>query len=54
VPPNLSTFANIKAAAAGVKNRTSARTMPPRSRTPLTQEQIDAIGCWVDDGAQEN
>ena len=45
---------NLKSNASGVKSRTAGRSMPPAGATALTQEQIDRIGCWVDDGAPIN
>ena len=50
--PDLRSFQNIQSNASRIKTRTSARTMPPSSS--LTQSQIDAIACWVDDGAPNN
>ncbi len=47
-------FSNLKSKAANVKARTANRSMPIGSVAPLTQAQIDLIGCWVDDGAPEN
>lgn len=45
-------FNNVKNNAANIKTRTGNRSMPPGA--PLTQAQIDLIGCWVDDGALDN
>jgi len=42
---------NLKNNSANVKSRTGAKTMPPAGSTALTQDQIDQIACWVDDGA---
>lgn len=50
--PNFSVFANLQANAAEVKSRTQSRNMPRGST--LTDEQIAAIACWVDDGALDN
>ncbi len=50
--PNLQSFSNIKANAARIKNETQSRSMP-QGRS-LSQEQIDNIACWVDDGALDN
>ncbi|MEK6781454.1 MAG: hypothetical protein AABY93_07095 [Bacteroidota bacterium] len=47
-----STYATAKANASGIQSRTANKTMPPG--TPLTQNQIDQITCWVDDGALNN
>jgi len=35
-----------------MKARTQSRNMPKEGT--LTQAEIDAIGCWVDDGALNN
>lgn len=45
-------FENVVNKAANIKIRTANRTMPPT--TPLSQDQIDLIGCWVDDGTPNN
>jgi hypothetical protein len=39
-----------------VKFRVTNRIMPPSDSPggPLTQEQIDALACWTDQGAQNN
>ncbi len=52
IAPDLLTFDDIKTSASRIKARTANRSMP-RGRS-LTQEQIDEIACWVDDGALEN
>ncbi len=52
--PNLSTLAGVQNNKESVKSRTSAKTMPPGNRTPLTNDQIKKIACWVDDGAKNN
>ncbi|HEY0654671.1 MAG TPA: hypothetical protein VGD65_16155 [Chryseosolibacter sp.] len=46
-------YAEVKRYAAAFKQRTQDRSMP-FDGPPLTQEQIDVIGCWVDSGAHEN
>lgn len=46
-------FANVKRQANSIKVRTANRSMPIGGLT-LTQQQIDIIGCWVDDGAANN
>ncbi len=46
------TYPTTKTNAESIKMRTANKTMPPG--TPLTQQQIDQITCWVDDGAPEN
>lgn len=45
-------FENVKRNAGQIKNKTADRSMPPD--VPLTQNQIDLIGCWVGDGAINN
>lgn len=45
-------FENVKSHALNIKTRTSNRSMPPA--TTISQEQIDQIACWVDDGAPNN
>ena len=52
VSPDLRNFSSIQSSASRVKARTQNRSMP-RGRT-LTQEEIDLIACWVDDGALDN
>jgi len=51
--PDLRTFTSIRANALRIKEQTQSRNMPQGGRT-LSQAQIDAIGCWVDDGAPNN
>ena len=53
-PPNLSNTDNIISSASRIKSRTSSGSMPPSGREDLTQEEIDLIACWVDDGALNN
>jgi len=50
--PDLRTFEKAKFYAKSIKSKTQDRSMP-REGT-LTQQQIDIIACWVDDGAFEN
>jgi len=49
---NWTVFSNVKANAANIKTLTGNRTMPQTGS--LTQDQIDLIACWVDDGAKDN
>ena len=37
-----------------VKTYVVNRIMPPSSHPPLSQAEIDAIACWIDQGAQAN
>ncbi len=46
-------FSNVQSKAAQIKTRTGNKTMPIGGLT-LTQQQIDLIACWVDDGANNN
>ncbi len=53
--PNWNLFENVQANAAGIKERTGNRTMPPsNSGKILSAMEIDNIACWVDGGAQDN
>jgi len=49
---DLRKFENAKFHAKSIKSKTQDRSMP-REET-LTQQQIDIIACWVDDGAPQN
>jgi len=49
---NFTIFSNIQANATGIKSRTATGNMPRTGS--LTQEEIDLIACWVDDGALDN
>lgn len=49
---NWSVFANVKANAANIKERTGNGSMPEDN--PLPQNERDLIACWVDDGALAN
>jgi hypothetical protein len=48
------TYDKVKANAANIKFRTADKSMPTGSGPKLTQEQINLIACWVDDGALNN
>lgn len=45
-------FENIKANPGDIKARTQSGNMPKDG--PLTQDEIEKIACWVDDGALNN
>ncbi|MEP2024249.1 MAG: c-type cytochrome [Reichenbachiella sp.] len=47
--PSFGSFDEIKTSASRIKARTGAGTMPPSGSIP--QSEIDAIACWVNDGA---
>jgi SprB repeat len=46
-------LSNIQASAKDVKSRTQSGNMP-KNGPKLEQAYIDAIACWVDDGAKDN
>jgi SprB repeat len=48
------TYDKVKAGAAKIKSTTSDKSMPKGTGPKLTQEQINLIACWVDDGALNN
>lgn len=52
ISPNLATFEAVKASAARVKNAIVSRRMPRGG--VLTQNEIDAVVCWVDNGSLNN
>ncbi|MEK6781453.1 MAG: hypothetical protein AABY93_07090 [Bacteroidota bacterium] len=54
VSRNWSVFETLKSNATSVKERTTAKSMPPAGKTALTDEQIAKIACWVEDGAADN
>ncbi len=49
---NFEMFSVIQANANGIKTRTQSGNMPRNST--ITEEQKQAIACWVDDGAKDN
>jgi hypothetical protein len=50
--PDLRFFQNIRENASAIRTQTANRNMPLNGT--LTQAEINAISCWVDDGAPEN
>ena len=50
--PNYNNFSEVQAGASMIKSRTQSGNMPKTGS--LTQNQIDLIACWVDDGALNN
>lgn len=52
-PPQLTTYALVQAQAERVKIRTTAETMPPAGQPDLTQDEINKIARWADNGAPE-
>lgn len=52
-PGNFTVFANVQASASQIKSNTQSGSMP-KNGSKLPQAQLDAIACWVDDGALDN
>lgn len=52
-PVSFTSLANIQASASEIKSRTQSGNMP-KNGSKLPQAQLDAIACWVDDGALNN
>jgi len=52
--PNFTIDDNIIQNASRIKTRTGNGSMPPSGRSDLTNDEIQAIACWVDDGALDN
>lgn len=52
--PDWTVFTTVQSLAGTIKLRTSNETMPPPGSPDLTPSQIQAIACWVDDGATNN
>jgi hypothetical protein len=53
--PDFTQLTVVQSRAALIKSRTTAKSMPPAgSGISLTDEQIEQIACWVDDGAPAN
>ncbi len=52
--PNFTSLATIQEFATQIMQRTAAKTMPPAAADQLTDAQIQAIACWVTDGAKDN
>jgi hypothetical protein len=52
-PESFTSLANIIANASGIKTKTANGTMP-KDGTKLSQDKLNAIACWVDDGAPNN
>ena len=50
--PNFNNLSVVQANASMIRSRTQSRNMPKTGS--LTQNQIDLIACWVDDGALDN
>lgn len=52
-PVSFSSFSNVQSSASQIKSLTQSGAMP-KNGTKLPQAQLDAIACWVDDGALNN
>ncbi len=51
--PIFDTYDAVFAGRTSIRSRVVAKTMPPPSKPALTQDQIDMINCWVQNGAAE-
>jgi hypothetical protein len=51
--PNWTVKSTVISRASLIKQKTAAGEMPPGDLS-ITDEQIELIGCWVDDGAKNN
>lgn len=51
---NFTIFTNVQHNSTSIKTRTQNKSMPKGNNRTLTQTEIDAIACWVDDGALDN
>ncbi len=52
-PSSFTVFSNIQSSANQIKSLTQSGAMP-KNGTKLSPTQLDAIACWVDDGALNN
>lgn len=52
--PNWTVLTTVQANATNIKSLTSDQRMPPDGRPDLEPSEIQAIACWVDDGALNN
>ncbi len=52
-PISFTSLANIQSSASLIKTKTASGEMP-KGGAKLSQEKLDAIACWVDDGAPNN
>lgn len=50
---SFTSLANIQSSATDIKSRTQSGNMP-KNASKLPQTELDAIACWVDDGALNN
>ena len=49
--PNFTTYDNIFANRSAIQSRVVAKIMPPAGRPALSQDNINKISCWVQNGA---
>lgn len=52
--PILSSKEAVIANAAGIRSQVETLQMPPGGEEPLSVEEIELIGCWAADGAEDN
>jgi hypothetical protein len=53
-PPDWTDLALVQENAENIKTRTTDGSMPPPGKPDLQPTEIQAIACWVDDGALNN
>lgn len=51
---NWNNFSEVHGHADMIKEFTGTRSMPPEGEAQLSDDQINLIACWVDDGAPNN
>lgn len=51
---NWNNFSEVEGHADMIRDFTSSRSMPPVGEAQLSDDQIQLIACWVDDGAPNN
>jgi VCBS repeat-containing protein len=52
--PNWTNLTTVQTNAANIKTRTANGSMPPAGNDALEPAEVQAIACWVDDGALAN
>ncbi len=51
--PKFTTYEEVFAGRAAIKDRVVAKTMPPSGQPSLSQDNINILRCWVESGAPE-
>ncbi len=52
--PILDSKAAVITHAANIRTQVETFQMPPGGQEPLSAAEIELIGCWVEDGAEDN